>query len=157
MSVTDFTDLKSLYETDDFKWLELTIQLLKNQQFNSLDLDNLIEELEDLGSEKRNAVVSLLQQVIRHLLLLEYWTSEAEFNANHWKSEIYNFRDQLDRKLTTTLKNYLAENLESIYKRALGYVELKTGNSVNLPSECPYNLEQLLDLNWFPDRTRDLD
>jgi hypothetical protein len=151
------TDLKTLYETDDFKWLQLTIKLLKNKQFHSLDLGNLIEELEDLGSEKRTTVVSLLQQVIRHLLLLEYWTSAKERNPNHWKSEIYNFRDQLDRKLTTTLKNYLEENLDSIYKRALGYVELKTGNSVNFPSECPYNLEQLLDLNWFPEQIRDID
>ncbi|MFB2836861.1 DUF29 domain-containing protein [Floridanema evergladense] len=143
-------DLKTLYETDDYEWLSATIELLKNRQFNALDLENLIEELEDLGSEKRNAVVSLLNQIIRHLLLLEYWTSERERNINHWRSEIVNFRDQLDQRLTTNLRNYLQENLDSIYKRALLYVKEKTGYSVEFPSECPYTLEQLLDLNWFP-------
>ncbi|WP_269086195.1 DUF29 domain-containing protein [[Phormidium ambiguum] IAM M-71] len=84
-------DLKILYETDDYEWLESTIELLKNRQFNALDLENLIEELEDLGSEKRNAVVSLLEQIIRHLLLLQYWTSERERNQNGWRAEIVSF------------------------------------------------------------------
>lgn len=143
-------DLKTLYETDDFEWLESTIELLKNRQFNALDLENLIEELEDLGSEKRNAVVSLLEQIIRHLLLLQYWTSERERNQNGWRAEIVNFRTQIERRLTTNLRNYLQENLNSIYKDALLYVKEKTGYSVEFPKECPYTLEQLLDLNWYP-------
>jgi hypothetical protein len=101
------TDLKNLYELDDSQWLEETVKLLKNKQFQALDLENLIEELEDLGKEKKNAVASLLEQVIRHLLLLQYWTSESEYNAVHWQEEIYNFRIQLKRKLTANLRNYL--------------------------------------------------
>ena len=74
--------LKQLYELDDSQWLGETISLLRNHQFQQLDLEHLIEELEDLGKEKKNAVASLLEQVIRHLLLLQYWTKEAEYNAN---------------------------------------------------------------------------
>ncbi|MFB2839791.1 DUF29 domain-containing protein [Floridanema evergladense] len=144
-------DLKTLYESDDFEWLEATIKLLKNRQFNALDLENLIEELEDLGSEKRNAVVSLLEQIIRHLLLLEYWTSERERNQNNWRAEIVNFRTQINRRLTTNLRNYLQENLNLIYKDALRFVQEKTGKTVEFPSECTYTLDQLLDLNWYPD------
>jgi hypothetical protein len=59
--------------------------LLRNHQFQQLDLEHLIEELEDLGKEKKNAVASLLEQVIRHLLLLQYWTKEAEHNTIHWQ------------------------------------------------------------------------
>lgn len=143
-------DLKTLYETDDLEWLESTIELLKNRQFNALDLENLIEELEDLGSEKRNAVVSLLVQIIKHLLKLEYYKSEE--NYNHWKGEIYAFRRQLNRKLTTTLRNHLAKELNSIYEEAYGELKLKTGGTVDLPEECPYTLEQLLDINWYPFR-----
>ena len=74
--------LKQLYEIDDSQWLGETVSLLRNHQFPQLDLEHLIEELEDLGKEKKNAVASLLEQVIRHLLLLQYWTKEAEYNAN---------------------------------------------------------------------------
>ncbi|GCL34269.1 hypothetical protein PA905_38770 [Planktothrix agardhii CCAP 1459/11A] len=143
-------DLKTLYETDDVEWLQETVKLIKNHQFEQLDLENLIEELEDLGREKKNAVVSLLEQIIRHLLLLQYWTGEVEYNRVHPEEEIYSFRVQLRRKITTNLRNYLDSEFDSIYQDALGFVKIKTQNSVNFPPECPYTLEQLLDINWFP-------
>jgi hypothetical protein len=101
--------LKQLYELDDSQWLGETVSLLKNHQFSQLDLEHLIEELEDLGKEKKNAVASLLEQVIRHLLLLQYWTKETEYNTINWQEEIYNFRTQLKREMTTNLRNYLEE------------------------------------------------
>ncbi|MFB2938782.1 DUF29 domain-containing protein [Aerosakkonemataceae cyanobacterium BLCC-F154] len=143
-------DLKTLYETDDYLWLESTIELLKNKQFKALDLENLIEELEDLGSEKKHAVVSFLNQLLRHLLLLQYWTSESENNSVHWQEEIYNFRSELNERLTTTLRNYLEKELERIYQKALKAVKIKTQNSVEFPSECPYTIDELLDENWLP-------
>ncbi|MCC5640657.1 DUF29 domain-containing protein [Nostoc sp. CHAB 5844] len=142
-------ELKQLYEVDDSQWLEETVKLIKNHQLQELDLENLIEELEDLGRERKNAVASLLEQVIRHLLLLQHWTNEAEYNAVHWQTEIYNFRIQLRRRLTTNLRNYLDSELNSIYKDALGFVKIKTQNTVNFPLECPYSLEQLLDIDWL--------
>jgi hypothetical protein len=143
-------DLKQLYDLDDAQWLEETVSLLKKHQFKQLDLDNLIEELEDLGREKKNAVASLSEQIIRHLLLLQYWTTEAEYNAVHWQEEIYTFRTQLGRKITTNLRNYLEKELNSIYQDALGFVKIKTVNSVVFPPDCPYSLEQLLDRSWLP-------
>jgi hypothetical protein len=143
-------DLKQLYDIDDAQWLEETVWLLKKHQFQQLDLDNLIEELEDLGREKKNTVASLLEQIIRHLLLLQYWTTEAEYNTIHWQEEIYHFRTQLGRKITTNLRHYLEKELNSIYQDALGFVKIKTINSVVFPPDCPYSLEQLLDRSWLP-------
>ena len=133
-------DLKTLYETDDVEWLQETVKLIKNHQFEQLDLENLIEELEDLGREKKNAVVSLLEQIIRHLLLLQYWTGEVEYNRVHPEEEIYSFRVQLRRKITTNLRNYLDSEFDSIYQDALGFVKIKTQNSVDFPLECPYTI-----------------
>lgn len=145
-------DLKKLYETDNLQWLESTIKLLKNKQFNALDLDNLIEELEDLGSEKKNAVASLLYQTIKHLLLLQYWISEYENNSAHWQEEIYAFRFQLSQRMTTNLRNYLKKELEHIYNQALKAVKAKTKNTVQFPLECPYTLDELLNEDWFPNQ-----
>ena len=153
MLMIEMNDLKQLYDVDDDQWLEQTINLLKNHQFQQLDLDDLVEELEDLGREKKNAVASLLEQIIRHLLLLQYWTTEAEYNAVHWQEEIYNFRTQLRRTITTNLRKYLEDELTSIYQDALGFVKIKTTNSVTFPTECPYSQEQLLDRSWLPNQT----
>jgi hypothetical protein len=143
------TNLKRLYEIDDSQWLAEMIELLKQRQFENLDLKNLIEELTDLGSEKKNAVVSLLEQVIRYLLLLEYWTAERENNQAHWESEIVGFRTQLRRRLTTNLRNYLAKELPSIYQDAVIYVRTKTRFKIDFPETCLYSLDQLLDINFL--------
>ncbi len=77
------TNLKQLYQTEYDRWLEETIKLLKNRQLTQLDYENLIEELEALGRNEKNAVESFLEQIIRHLLLYEYWQTEFPQNANH--------------------------------------------------------------------------
>jgi len=41
--------LTSLYEIDNEQWLEQTINLLKNNRLEELDLEHLIEELEELS------------------------------------------------------------------------------------------------------------
>jgi len=143
-------DLKTLYETDDFEWLESTIELLKNRQFHALDLENLIEELEYLSGSIKSTVFSKLRNIVAHLLLLQYWESERDYNANGWRAEISNWRDELDRELTTNLRKYLEENLDLVYERALRSVKKKTGNSVNFPETRPsdYTLDHLLDFDW---------
>ncbi|MBD2627189.1 DUF29 domain-containing protein [Trichormus variabilis] len=143
------TDLQSLYEIDENLWLEETIILLKEKRFQDLDLNNLIEELEALGKRDKNAVASLLEQIIRHLLLLHYWTEEYENNGNHWQTEVIGFRNQIERLLTNNLQNYLHSELEKIYRSALKYVKQKTRFKIDFPEDSPYTLEQLLDENYL--------
>ena len=142
-------DLKELYETEYDQWLTETVRLLKNGQLERLDYENLIEELEGLGRSERSAAKSLLLQIIVHLMLYQFWQSERERNANHWAGEIITFRVQLEDKLTTNLRNYLADELPKIYQNALLIVQKKTQLN-SLPEQCPYSLQQLLDKHWFP-------
>ncbi len=111
MTVIEKTNLKELYEMDDYLWIQETVELLKQNKFNELDLENLIEELEDLGRERKLAVKSLLQQIIRHLLLLQYWNDEYERNYSHWRAEIVSFRTQINDRMTTNFYNYLERML----------------------------------------------
>ncbi|BAQ63619.1 DUF29 domain-containing protein [Geminocystis sp. NIES-3709] len=147
--VTDKIDLKSLYEIDDHLWLEKTVDLLKEKRFNDLDLENLIEELESLSKRDKARVASLLEQIIRHLLMLQYWSKEYDRNSNHWKVEIISFRNQLDNNLTNNLIIYLEKELDKIYSKVLRYVKQKTENIVDFPDTCPYSLEQILDDDYF--------
>ena len=150
MTISNHNQLQDLYEVDEHLWLEETIKILKQKRLDKLDIVNLIEELEGLSKREQNRVSSFLEQIIRHLLLLQYWKTEQERNKNHWRAEIIGFRTQLRRYLTTNLHNYLAKELDSIYQDALGYVKEKTGCSVDFPEECPYRLDNLLDKTWFP-------
>jgi hypothetical protein len=142
--------LKELYEIDDHLWLEEMIKLLKENRLNELDIENLIEELESLSRNDKNRVKSFLELIIIHVLLLDYWEKEYEYNANHWRDEVYNFRHQLNNLLTTNLYHHLEENFSKIYQLSLKRVQNKTNFSLNLPQKCPYSLEQLLEEDWFP-------
>ncbi len=144
-------DLISLYDIDDYQWLEETIELLKLGRLDELDIEHLIEELEALARKDRAKVKSLLRQIIIHILLLQYWSQEYDRNSNHWRSELRNFRDQLVDLLTTNLQNHLNDNLDISYQKAVKFVLDKTGDRVqDLPDRCPYTLEELLDSDWLP-------
>jgi hypothetical protein len=147
MTIT--THLKQLYETDENLWLEETIELLKQKQFNQLDLENLIEELISLGKRDLAKAKSLLRQIIIHILLLKYWQVQYERNYRHWIGEIKTFRYELNNHLTTNLRNKLQDDLENIYQSAVDFVKIKTDLTIFL-EKCPYTLVQLLDENYLP-------
>ena len=152
MKISPFKNsLKSLYEQDEHLWLTETIELLKENRLEQLDIENLIEELEGLSKRDKSRVESFLRQIIIHLLLLQYWTTEYEYNYRHWQGEVATFRVQLNRSLTTNLKQHLSDNREDIYQESVFIVTQKTGLSLQIfPSICPYFLEQLLDKSWLP-------
>ncbi|MEQ8757868.1 MAG: DUF29 domain-containing protein [Coleofasciculus sp. G1-WW12-02] len=143
-------NLTSLYDVEYDQWLARTISLLKENRFNELDKEHLIEELEDLSRREKKTVERFLEQIIRHLLLWQYWTAEHDYNANHWQAEIMSFRTQINEDLTQNLRNHLQENQVKIYEKALNYVKQKTGYEVDFPENCPYTLDQLLEMNWLP-------
>ena len=141
--------LSSIYEEDYQQWLDKTVLLLKNRQVDSLDYEHLIEELEALGREQKNAVESLVIQIIQHLLFYQYWSSEREDNERHWRGELIGFRTQLELRLTTNLRNHLSNRLDYLYGKAKKMAEVKT--DLKLPSASPYTLADILDEDWLPE------
>ncbi len=64
-------ETKSVYDQDFYVWTEVQTELLRQRQFEDLDLANLIEEVEGLGDAKKSAVLSNATVVIEHLLKLQ--------------------------------------------------------------------------------------
>jgi len=98
--ISTVINLKQLYEYEDdyLLWLETNIEILNKCQLDGLDYDSLVEALTDLGRSEKRAVENLLKQLLINLLLYQYWVTEKERIANHWKGEIINFREQLKRE-----------------------------------------------------------
>jgi hypothetical protein len=142
-------NLKKLYDTDYLEWLERTIEQLNQRQFNQLDCEHLIEELEALGRSEKSTVESLVIRVIEHLLLYQYWHQERNYNRFHWQGEILAFRTQIELKLTTNLKQHLESRLDYLYSKARKITELKS--QLKLPQTNPYTLEQILNDDWLPE------
>lgn len=145
---------QTLYEQDYYLWLRTTINQLRAGQFSSVDLENLIEELETMGRSQKRTIKSLLIKLLVHLLQLKYWEQEREQNQGHWKGEIRTFRIQIKDELTDSpsLKPYILEIFEKSYQEARKLVS----DSSQLPLDTfpiiPIgSLEQILDENWFPE------
>jgi hypothetical protein len=111
---------QALYDQDYYLWLRTTINQLRAGQFTSVDLDNLIEELEDMGRSQKRAIKSLLIRLLEHLLKLKYGDSERERNEGNWKGEIRTFRREIKEGLkdSPSLKPYILEIFEECYQEA---------------------------------------
>jgi hypothetical protein len=51
--------MSDLYEEDFVLWTEKIAELLKRKEFDSVDWENLIEEVECMGRSERRAITSL--------------------------------------------------------------------------------------------------
>ncbi|MDY7047217.1 MAG: DUF29 domain-containing protein [Microcystis panniformis WG22] len=143
-----------LYEQDYYLWIEKTISLLENRQFSDLDLDNLIEEISDMGKSQRQSLKSYLTRLLEHLLKLAYWQSELAYNQRGWKNEIRNFRRAIKRIIadSPSLQPYLIEIFNNSFQEArISFLEL-SGMAENLVSLAPIcTIEQALNEDWFPE------
>ena len=63
---------KSLYESDFLRWTQDTVAKLKARDFDHLDLENLIEEVETLGRSEKQELESRLETLLAHLLKRVY-------------------------------------------------------------------------------------
>jgi hypothetical protein len=142
-----------LYEQDFYLWLQQTAQLLKVRNFEEVDWDNLIEEIESMGRSEKRELKSRLIVLIEHLLKLVYWEAEKENNANGWRSTIVEQRNQIELSLedSPSLKPLLVEIFLDCYGKARKNTLQKYQLSANFfPEEPPFQLEDVLNPNYLP-------
>ena len=143
----------ALYKDDFYLWVERQTDLLRKGRFRDLDLAHLIEEVEDLGANLRNAVTSRTREIILHLLKLQY--SPAVEPRGGWRESVGKQRDDLELEITPSLRRYLNAELENIYQKArLRAVDDLAQDRVapdQLPPRCPYTFEQIIDPIWRPE------
>jgi hypothetical protein len=144
---------KDLYNTDYNLWVLETVNKLEKRDLDSLDWDNLIEEVLDLSRRDKRKLESLLMRLIEHLLILLYWDLEKERNRGHWQGEIINFRKQIKRILkdSPSLKPYLKDVFEECYQDGRDIASQHSQLVLDTFPEKPIaSLEQILDENWLP-------
>jgi hypothetical protein len=141
-----------LYQDDFVLWAERQAATLRARRFDELDLENLIEEVEDLGRRERDMVESHVETILEHLLKLALF--HADRPRRGWLVTVDRQRAKLARKLTTTLRNHLEAELPALYAGVRRPVARQLENDAvaldALPPTCPYSLDQVLDLDWYP-------
>jgi hypothetical protein len=147
---TPETVIQSLYETDFYSWTQEQAKLLRHQQWNQLDLPNLIEEIESLGKQQRAELRNRLKVLIGHLLKWEYQT---ERRSRSWLMTIRVQRRDTQELLqeNPSLKPYLEEALPKIYESGRDLAVGETNLPLKtFPENCPYRLEEIFRDGFYP-------
>jgi hypothetical protein len=148
-AANSMSELK-LYEADFYAWTQEQARLLRNQQWSWIDLPNLIEEIESLGKQQRQELRNRLSVLLGHLLKWEY---QPQRRSRSWLATLRIQRLDLTELLedNPSLKPYVEDALRAAYLRG---VELAVGETdlpgSTFPTNCPYNLAEILDRRFYP-------
>lgn len=151
---------KNLYEQDFQLWIQSTIHQLKERDFNSLDIEHLIEELVDLGKSDKTSLESNLEILLAHLLKLKVQNDVPETMQGSWYSSVDEHRSRIKKQMSKipSLKPYLVTVIPEVYPdaRKLAIKERKRAKfGVHIPDEkeydltCPFSVEQILDEDFY--------
>lgn len=150
--------MATLYDTDLHAWSQdqsAKLRKLLAERVNlDLDLENLAEEIDDVGKNRKHEVSSRLETIIEHILKLAF--SPAWEPINQWKRTLRVHRRDLLAVLeeSPSLWRHAEDELEGAYRHAAGQTRLSHIDLTlaPIPSECPFLLrEELLNRDWLPE------
>lgn len=135
----------TLYDQDFFAWTQRQVELLQTQQWEQVDIQNLIEEIASLGKQERQELRNRLGVLLGHLLK---WQYQPEARSKSWFYTIKEQRRRIQEHLADnpSLKPYLAEAIERGYQDGLDLVGRETPLAPKqLPQSCPFSEAQIFE------------
>src|SRR5262249_3611185 len=120
------------------------------RRLDQLDYQALAEELEDMGRSERRAVENYLRNLLLHLLK---WAVQTERRSGSWRDSIDTARDAIADLLrdSPSLRPHLPAVIIRQCERARRSAVNQTGMAEkNFPSKCPFTLDEILALTFFP-------
>ena len=135
------------HDRDFYAWTQNQAQLLLTGQFDVLDIQQIAEELEDMGRTEKRTLESRLEVLIMHLLK---WQYQPNLRSRSWQLTIREQRLRAQNLLedNPSLQPYLPQRIDKIYRLAVIAAERETGLNL-FPETCPYEIEQILSDDFF--------
>lgn len=151
---------KTLYERDFVAWSSQQAEALRSAartgSNQTLDWENLAEEIESLGTSQRSALASQIRRVVRHLLKLQH--SPAPGPRRGWIESIVDARAEIEDLFETSpsLRTGLDRQISRQAERAasLAMRDLEANGELDPAaaaalSATAYTRDQIID-DWFP-------
>ena len=140
-----------LYERDFFAWVEEQVGALRSGLTHRLDIENLAEEIADMGRSQRRAVKSALIIILSHLLKYRY---QPDRRTNSWRATLREHRRRVRDELadSPSLRPYTESILDTCYQDAREAAADESGLPITtFPAACPFALDEVLDRNFLPE------
>jgi len=141
-----------LYDEDFYDWALGQAALLRARHVDTLDLDNLVEEVEGVADIERSSVLNNARVVTEHLLKAR--PDPARDSRNTWRASIREHRARLEADLTPRLRREPQDEIERVFviarRSAEGTLHDHGKPAADaLPATCPYTLDQVTG-DWWP-------
>jgi hypothetical protein len=142
-------------DDDFYRWLHDQAFTLRRLRPNSLDWQNLAEELETMGRSEESSLESYLVVLLKHLLK---WRYQANQRTGSWEASIENARDRIDLLLrrSPSLRSKIDEVFGVAYRLARRKAGAQMGLSKRqwesaLPGSSEWPLDKVLAAEFWPD------
>jgi len=146
------TEALQTYDTDVVAWAQQQARLLRAGRFESLDIEHIAEEIEDLGKSEQQELEGRMAVLLAHLLK---WQHQAERRGRSWEATIRHQRERVNRRLerTPSLKASLTD--PDWWADAWGDARLETERETGigfdlLPADCPWTATEILSPEFWP-------
>jgi hypothetical protein len=136
--------VQTTYERDFYSWLMEQARHLREGRLEALDRDNLAEEIEALGREQFNKLVSALRVLMLHMLK---WDHQTALRSRSWVLSIEEQRLEIADVLTDNpgLRPRISEAIARAYRRARIEAAKETGlDETVFPPACPYSFDDIM-------------
>ena len=132
------------YDQDFALWVEENIALNKAKNYDAVDWENLIEEVEGLTRSDKRELENRLTTLFEHALKRRYVPLQDCYRG--WKVTFKRTQNQLRRGLqdSPSLRNYFVSVIEKCYQDALG--DVRDEYDEIFPDRLPFtdDIDQLL-------------
>ncbi|EAM50422.1 Protein of unknown function DUF29 [Crocosphaera watsonii WH 8501] len=125
--------------------------MLKENKFEQLDIENLIEEIEAMRRSEKKGFRSNLEILLLHLLK---WKYQQNKRSGSWKRSIIEDRNRILDELqdSPSYKPYYEQIFNKCYQNARKYAEAETGLSIKtFPEICPFSKIEVLTIDYLPE------
>lgn len=138
------------HDTDFLVWTSAQIELLRAKQFDRLDLDNIIEELESMARAERREFKHRIEQLIMHLLKCKL---QPDHISGSWLGTITEQRHSITDLMEEMPS--LKPQLDAYITRSYAHAVARAADETPLPKSAfpatmPFTKEQLLDPDYLP-------
>lgn len=135
---------RTRYEDDLYTWVQEQVALLRAGRATALDLDNIAEELSDVGLGEYYRLQSAIEIVLLHMLK---WDHQPDRRSRSWTISIAEHRERISIVLRKSpgLKSSLDEAQQNAFRLGrLGAAREMKRSVKSLPAECPYTWDEIL-------------
>ena len=144
--------MNTRYESDVVAWANEQAALIRAGHFDKLDLNNIAEEIEDVGKSEQRELASRMAVLLAHILK---WKFQPQKRSVSWTLTIKEQRRLLNRrtKQTPSLAPMLLdpEWIDEIWIDAKALAEKETGLDIGTyPENCPWSMADVLAQDWLP-------